>query len=222
MFPKIAQKLLRVGTIILKIKFVKEVFLVKKFLTALLSALMIFTLTACGTSEEKNSAETSTPVAEKEFLVAYFSATGTTKTLAENVAEVLGADLYEIKPAVPYTTEDLNWRDETTRATVEQRDEKFRTELADKDAKISDYKNIIVAFPIWWGVEPRIIDTFIESYDFSGKIVIPICTSGGSDIGSSGDNLKALAPSANFLQGKSFMKNVSKDEIKNYFNSLGL
>ena len=200
----------------------------KKILTALMSVLMILTLTACGGSDEKKSAATETSTAtapvttEKKFLVAYFSATGTTKTLAENVAKVLDADLYEIKPKVPYTETDLNWRDETTRATVEQRDEKVRPELADKDAKISDYKNIVVAFPIWWGVEPRIIDTFIESYDFGGKTVIPICTSGGSDIGSSGDNLKTLAPSADFKTGKCFFKNFSEDEIKNYFDSLRL
>ena len=201
----------------------------KKILTALMSVLMILTLTACGGTDEKKSAATETSTAtapaatEKKFLVAYFSATGTTKTLAENVAKVLDADLYEIKPAVPYTTEDLNWRDETTRATVEQRDEKVRPELADKDAKISDYKNIVIAFPIWWGVEPRIIDTFIESYDFSGKTVIPICTSGGSDIGSCSDNLKALAtPSADFKTGKSFFKKFDEDAIKNYFDSLGL
>ena len=196
----------------------------KKFLILLMSALMILSLTACGGVEEKNSAaENQTPATEKKFLVAYFSCTSTTKTLAENVAEVLGADLYEIKPETAYTAEDLNWRDETTRATVEQRDEKSRPALADKNANISGYKNIIIAFPIWWGVEPRIIDTFIESYDFSGKTVIPIATSGQSEIGSSGDNLKALAsPSADFKDGKSFVKNTSKDEVKKFFDSLGL
>ena len=196
----------------------------KKILTALMSVLMILTLTACGGSEEKNSAATTaTPTAEKKFLVAYFSCTGTTKILAENVAEVLGADLYEIKPEVAYTSEDLNWRDETTRATVEQRDEKSRPALADKNANISNYKNIVIAFPIWWGVEPRIIDTFIESYDFSGKTVIPIATSEQSEIGSSGENLKALAsPSADFKNGKSFVKNTSKDEVKKFFDDLGL
>ena len=195
----------------------------KKFLIVLMSALMIFTLTACGGTEEKNSAtETSTPATEKKFLVAYFSCTGTTKTLAENAAEVLGADLYEIKPEVAYTAEDLNWRDETTRATVEQRDEKSRPGLADKNANISNYKNIIIAFPIWWGVEPRIIDTFIESYYFSGKTVIPIATSGQSEIGSCADNLKLLAPTANVIQGKSFVKNTAKDEVKKFFDSLGL
>lgn len=198
----------------------------KKILTALMSVLMILTLTACGGTADKKSAETSTAApaeTKKETLVAYFSCTGTTKNLAENVAKVLDADLYEIKPKVPYTETDLNYKDETSRSTVEQRDEKFRTEIADKDAKIADYKNIVVAFPIWWGVEPRIIDTFIESYDFGGKTVIPICTSGGSDIGSCGDNLKTLAtPSAEFKIGKCFFKNNSTDEIKNYFDSLGL
>ena len=169
----------------------------KKILTLLLSAFMIFTLTACGSDGEKNSAQEKTSASEtekqtsnstptKKNLVVYFSCTGKTKTLAENAAEVLQADLYEIKPEVAYTAEDLNWRDETTRATVEQRDESARPALADKNAPVSDYQNIIIAFPIWWGIAPRIIETFVETYDLSGKNIIPICTSGGSDIGTSG------------------------------------
>ena len=200
----------------------------KKIFTLLLSALTIFTLTACGTAnEEKNSAEpakeTATTSSDKKILVAYFSCTDTTKTLAENAAEVLNADLYEIKPEIPYTAEDLNWHDETTRATVEQRDEKVRPALADKNANIANYETIIIAFPIWWGVAPRIIDTFVESYDFSGKNILPICTSGGSDIGASADYLKTITNgAASWKSGKCFFKNVDKDEVKNYFDNLKL
>ena len=202
----------------------------RKIFTILLSMLMIFTLTACG-SEEKNSAEpakensaaVTTNSGDKKILVAYFSCTNTTKTLAENAAEVLNADLYEIKPKVTYTAEDLNWKDETTRATVEQRDEHARPELAETNADFSQYQTVVIAFPIWWGVAPRIIDTFVETYDFSGKTIIPICTSGGSDIGTSADYLKQIAKgSPSWRDGKCFMKNGTKDNLKEYFNGLGL
>ena len=199
----------------------------KKIFSILMMALMIFTLTGCGEVAEDKTAE---PAKEspataptKKVLVAYFSCTGTTKTLAENAAEVLQADLYEIKPEVPYTEKDLNWRDETTRATVEQRDESSRPALADKNAPVAQYETIVIAFPIWWGIAPRIIDTFVESYDFSNKKIIPICTSGGSEVGASADYLKSLASdSATWFDGKSFFKNGTKDDLKNYFDSLGL
>ena len=201
----------------------------KKIFMVLLSALMIFTLTACGEvvedkkSEPAKETSAAAPESSKKTLVAYFSCTGTTKKLAESAAEILQADLYEIKPETPYTETDLNWRDETTRATVEQRDEKFRVPLADKNAPVADYENIIIAFPVWWGVAPRIIDTFVETYDFSGKKIIPICTSGGSDIGTSADYLKQIAKgNPTWLDGKCFFKNANKDEIKDYFKSLGL
>ena len=194
----------------------------KKFLSIFLAAFIVLSVTACS-SEEKNSAEGSSPPDKNKILVAYFSATGNTKTLAETAAEVLGADLYEIKPEFPYTEEDLDYKDETKRATVEQRDEKTRPALADKNAPVDKYGTIVLAFPIWWGIEPRIIDTFVETYNLSNKTIIPICTSGGSGIGSSGENLKALAsPTAEWKNGKSFSKNFSKDEVKNFFDDLGL
>mgnify|MGYP002623125390 CR=1 FL=1 len=198
----------------------------RKLFTILLSTLMIFTLTACGGSEEKNSSQEDVAEIEilpdkNKILVAYFSCTGTTKNLAETAAEILGADLYEIKPEIPYTETDLDHRDETTRATVEQRDEKNRPALADKNAPIEKYGTIVLAFPIWWGIEPRIMDTFVETYDLSNRTIIPIATSGSSEIGAGGDNLKALAsPSAEWKVGKSFKKNISKDEVKQFFDEL--
>ena len=102
----------------------------------------------------------------------------------------MGADLYEIRPEQPYTSQDLNYNDETTRATVEQKDDKARPALADKNAKIVDYETIVLAYPIWWGQAPRIMDTFVESYDFTNKKITAICTSGGSDIGSSAGYLE--------------------------------
>lgn len=194
----------------------------RKIFLVLMSVMMIL-LAGCGEEEKVAAPEPSKAVdtSSQKFLVAYFSCTGTSKKLAEYSAEVLNADLYEIKPEIPYSETDLNWRDETTRATVEQRDEKVRPALADKNANIADYQNIVLVFPIWWGNAPRIIDTFVESYDFSGKTVIPICTSSSSEIGTSAEYLQTLtSKSATWKHGKSFYKKFSKDDVKNYFDNL--
>jgi len=118
-------------------------------------------------------------------LVAYFSATGLTAQAAKTLAEAEGADLYEIKPEVPYTKADLNWEDPASRCSVEMKDGTSRPGLADQEAPVANYDVVFVGFPIWWGVAPRIIETFLESYDFSGKKIIPFCTSGGSGVGRS-------------------------------------
>ena len=116
-------------------------------------------------------------------LVAYFSAGGTTKRAAEKLAAAADGDLYEIKPAVPYTSADLNWQDKHSRSSVEMNDRSFRPELADKDADIASHDRIFLGFPIWWYVAPTIINTFLESYDFTGKEIILFATSGGSGFG---------------------------------------
>lgn len=196
----------------------------------ILTVLMAMGLTGCGTesgkAEEKpaaaNTQQAKPAEAKGKILVAYFSATGHTKTLAETAAKALGADLYEIRPEQPYTSQDLNYNDETTRATVEQKDDKARPALADKNAKIADYETIVLAYPIWWGQAPRIMDTFVESYDFSGKKMTAICTSGGSDIGSSADYLEKLAKGkAQWKPGKLFSPQASAEEIKGWFSGLG-
>jgi multimeric flavodoxin WrbA len=123
-------------------------------------------------------------------LVAYFSASGVTAKVAKEVAYAVSGDLYEIKPKVPYTKEDLNWMDKKSRSSVEMSDKSFRPELADKDAKIENYDTILIGFPIWWYVAPTIINTFLESYDFSGKKIVLFATSGGSSFGKTVDELK--------------------------------
>ena len=135
-------------------------------------------------------------------LVAYFSASGTTKRTAERLAEAAGADLYEIRPAVPYTPADLNWMDKKSRSTIEMQDPSFRPELADRAADIASHDRIFLGFPIWWYVEPRIVDTFLERSDFSGKTVIPFATSGGSGIEKAERSLKSHCPQANWKKGK--------------------
>ena len=204
----------------------------KKILLLCVSLLVVLGIMGCGSDKGKaevkpdtksqTTTETSAPAAKSKILVAYFSATGNSKQLAENTAKALGADLYEIRPAKPYTREDLNYNDETTRATVEQKNDSARPELADNNAPISDHETIILVHPIWWGQAPRIMDTFVESYDFTGKNMTNICTSGGSDIGTSGDYLQKLTKgTANWKSGKLFNKDASEAEINSWFKILG-
>ena len=135
-------------------------------------------------------------------LVAYFSASGTTARVAETLARAASADLFEIAPADPYTAADLDWTDRSSRSTKEMNDGANRPALAVDAPPLDDYDTIFVGFPIWWYVEPRIVDTFLERYDFSGKTVIPFATSGGSGIEKAERSLKSHCPQANWKKGK--------------------
>ena len=150
-------------------------------------------------------------------LVAYFSASGTTKKTAELLAEAAGADLYEITPKVAYTKADLNWMDKKSRSSVEMNDKKFRPEIEDKDANIAEYDEIILGFPIWWYVAPTIVNTFLEKFDFSGKKVVLFATSGGSGFGNTVKELQPSAPNTEFVEGKILN---SKSEIEKFAKSL--
>ena len=145
-------------------------------------------------------------------LVAYFSASGTTRKVAEMIATAAEADLYEIVPKQPYSKADLNWMDKKSRSSVEMSDKKFRPEITDTDAQIDRYDEIILGFPIWWYVAPTIINTFLESYDFTGKKIILFATSGGSGFGNTVSELKPSAPNAVIVEGKVFNK-TTKEEI---------
>jgi flavodoxin len=164
----------------------------------------------------------STTNTDTKVLVAYFSATNNTRPLAEYVADAAGADLYEITPAVPYTSADLNYNDSSTRATVEQNDASARPAISGSVENMADYDVVFIGYPIWWGQAPRIISTFLESYDLSGKTIIPFCTSGSSGIGSSATNLHSLAPNANWLAGQRFSSGTSRDTMVNWVNSMEL
>ena len=155
-------------------------------------------------------------------LVAYFSASGATRKLATNLAEVVGADVYEIKPEVKYTGKDLNWNNSNSRSSVEMQDPTSRPALADKNANIADCDVIYIGFPIWWYVAPHIINTFLESYDFSGKTIVLFATSGGSGFGETVKNLQPSAPSAKFIQGQVFRSNTDKNTLKNWVDGLKL
>jgi len=171
-------------------------------------------------SEESSDTAATEADAHSDVLVAYFSATGTTKGVAERIAAVTGGDLYEILAAEPYTDDDLNYNDRSSRSTSEQNDKNARPEIGSEDISLEGYTTIYLGFPIWWGEEPRILDTFVEKYSFEGITVIPFCTSGGSGIGRSGPNMEALAGSGTWLEGKRFSGNVSEADLQSWIDGL--
>ena len=147
-------------------------------------------------------------------LVAFFSASGVTRQVAQKLAAAAQADLYEIKPAVPYTQADLNWRDKSSRSSVEMQNLAIRPQLADTDAKIEQYDRILLGYPIWWYMAPTIINTFLESYDFSGKSIILFATSGGSGFGKSVKELSPSCPNAMIREGRMLNGNPSEQELR--------
>lgn len=153
-------------------------------------------------------------------LVAYFSASGVTARAAKALAQAVEGTLYEIKPAVPYTSADLNWMDKTSRSSVEMKDRSFRPPLADRDAPVADCDTIYLGFPIWWGVAPTVVNTFLEAYDFSGKTVVLFATSGGSGMGRTADALKPSYPGAVLKNGGLLSGKISPDALKRWVEKL--
>ena len=152
----------------------------------------------------------------KKVLVAYFSATGITEKLANTLAKATGGDIFEIKPEKPYTSEDLDWTNTQSRSSVEMRDKHCRPAIASKLEDISAYEVVFVVFPVWWYREPSIVDTFLESYDFSGKTVVPFATSGGGPIGNSANNMKLVAPKSTIPEGECFPADTQEDVLKKW------
>lgn len=223
--------------------------MMKKTITILLSLVMILGLAACGNSAsqteqpsmEENSVESSGTDAENtdnpeiqqegtdapdmqesKILVTYFSATGTTKGVAEHIANGLNADIYEIVPEEPYTDEDLDYNDNNSRTTIEMNDPDARPTISGSVENMEQYDIVFIGYPIWWGEAPRIVSTFVESYDFSGKTIVPFCTSGGSGMGSSASNLEQLTNGAQWLSGERLSGSDSQDEVMEWVNGLGL
>ena len=161
-------------------------------------------------------------VNNSDTLVIYFSRTGNTEKIAQYLIELTGADSYVIEAAVPYTDADIKYQDDNCRANKEQNDKTVRPEIANPIASIDSYDTIFLGYPIWWGQEPRIIDTFLESYDFSDKTLIPFCTSGSSGIGTSEKNIKALVSIGNQLEGKRFPSSATKEDVKVWYDTLPL
>ena len=173
-------------------------------------------------TEEKNESTETHESADSNTLVVYFSRTGNTEKIAEYLIELTNADSYVIEAAVPYTDEDIEYNNNSCRANQEQNDKSVRPEIANPIASIDSYDTIFLGYPIWWGQEPRIIDTFLESYDFSDKTVIPFCTSGSSGISTSEKNISELVTIGTHLEGKRFAAGASKDEVKEWYDTLNL
>lgn len=153
-------------------------------------------------------------------LVAYFSASGVTAKVAEKLSEAIGADLYAIEPEVPYTKADLDWMDKKSRSTIEMNNPASRPAIAGKRDNMNDYDTVFVGFPIWWYVAPTIINTFLESYDLTGKTIIPFATSGGSDMGKTNEKLLPSCKGAKLLNGKVFKASISGADLAKWAEGL--
>ena len=223
----------------------------KRLFSCLLASTMALSLAACGgsdsaasgqtaeeqTQEETTSpADTSTDTAAPEdsggdtaadsgnVLVVYYSATGNTETVANYIAEATGGDIFEITPAEPYTDDDLNWTDENSRVTREHEDESLRdVELTTTQVENWDsYDTVFIGYPIWWGIAAWPVDGFVEANDFTGKTVIPFCTSSSSGLGESGELLAELAGTGDWQEGQRFRSSASQEDINEWVDSLGL
>ena len=180
-----------------------------KKIVLVMAALLAISLSACSKGEKTKESK------QMKVLVAYFSASGVTEGMAKQLADVTDGDLHKIQPAQPYTEADLDWRDKQSRSTLEMQDKNSRPAITDKLTNMQDYDVIYVGFPIWWYTAPTIINTFMESYDFKGKTVIPFATSGGSDIKKACEDLKAAYPDVNWKEGK-LLNRASKDDLKKW------
>ena len=156
----------------------------------------------------------------RKVLVAYFSASGVTKKVAEGIASAVNGDLFEIEPEVAYTSADLNWMDKKSRSSIEMNDKDFRPAMVKKELNLSQYESILLGFPIWWYVAPTIINTFLESYDLTGKTIIPFATSGGSGMGETNEKLQPSCPNSKLIEGKVFKAHTSKVEITSWADAL--
>lgn len=211
----------------------------KKIFAFLLAAVMLFALAACsgGNTKTESNSNTDSPdetqaaepsespkpeTEDSKILVAYFSATGNTEGIAQQLAEGLGADLYEIVPETPYTSDDLNYNDSNSRSSVEMDDPDARPEISGAVENMGQYDVVLIGYPIWWGEAPRIMSTFIESYDFSGKTLAAFCTSSSSGFGSSDSALREAADSASWLDGIRFSSGASSEDILEWANGLGI
>ncbi len=175
-------------------------------------------------TEETNAEETDTAEAEGKTLVAYYSATGNTKAVAEMIAEALGADTFEITPAEPYTSEDLNWTDDSSRVSQEYSDPSLRTvELtADTVENWDSYDTVFIGYPIWWGIAAWPVDSFVSANDFTGKTVIPFCTSSSSGLGESGQLLEELAGSGDWQEGQRFRSGAVEADVSKWLEDIGM
>ena len=153
-----------------------------------------------------------------KVLVSYFSASGVTKRVAEKIAKAINGDLFEIEPTQKYTSEDLDWTNKQSRSSLEMSNRTFRPKIKEKKINLSNYNTILIGFPIWWGVCPTVVNTFIESKDFTGKTLIPFCTSGGSGMSYAENDLRKTYPNYNWKEGKRLTGRENNEDLKNWIN----
>ena len=213
----------------------------KKLTAILLAFVMVFALAACTAGTESTERDGNTGSSQNtedqsatpskagnesdksgKILVAYFSATGNTEGVAQKLADGLGADLYEITPSEPYTDEDLNYNNSKSRSSVEMNDPSARPAISGTVANMEQYDVVFIGYPIWWGESPRIMSTFIESYNFSGKTLAAFCTSASSGFGNSDSALRSAAKGAKWLEGRRFSAGASADDVLAWANGLGI
>lgn len=216
----------------------------KKLTALFLAVIMVFAFAACSgntantdseaskpensanaqsnTQNDSDNSQTDSSADSVKILVSYFSATNTTEGVANTIADSVNADLYEIVPEQPYTNADLNYNDDNSRSTIEMNNPNARPAISGTVENMDQYDIVFIGYPIWWGDAPRILSTFVESYDFSGKTIVPFCTSGGSGVGSSAENLENLTSGATWLDGERLNGNASASSITDWIDSLGL
>lgn len=209
----------------------------KKLASILLGLMFVFSFTACSNSSDNNTSTSQTTNTQTDtsksadentqnskILVVYYSATGSTKTVAETIANTSKADLFEITPVDPYSDEDLNWTNDNSRVSIEHNDESKRDIPLTKTTpnNWADYETVFIGYPIWWGIAAWPVNNFVKSNDFSGKTVIPFCTSSSSGLGQSGKLLSDMAGTGNWQNGERFSSDVSSSNVESWVNSLGL
>ena len=216
----------------------------KKITSILLALVLVFSFAACSNnsdnSESTANSTTSTPAGKQstdessdnntdsssnsKILVVYYSATGSTKAVADTIADTTGADLFEITPVVPYTSDDLNWTNDNSRVSVEHNDESKRDVPLTKTTpdNWADYDTVFIGYPIWWGIAAWPVNNFVEGNDFTGKTVIPFCTSSSSGLGQSGDLLADMAGTGNWQDGERFSSGASSSKVESWVNGLDL
>ena len=158
----------------------------------------------------------------KKILISYFSCSNVTKKLAKLISEVTKGDLFEIKPAIPYTNADLDWTNRDSRSSIEMKDHSSRPEIEEKLSNMTEYDVIFVGFPIWWYIAPTIINTFLESYDFSGKTIVPFCTSGGSGVGQTDEKLHVSCPNSVNWKPAKLLNRATKSDIEKWIETLAI
>lgn len=216
----------------------------KKLTSILLALVLVFSFAACSNNSDNSASTanstTSVPTgtqstdessdnnadrsSNSKILVVYYSATGSTKAVAETIADTTGADLFEFTPVDPYTSDDLNWTDDNSRVSIEHNDESKRDVPLTKTTpdNWADYDTVFIGYPIWWGIAAWPVNNFVKGNDFSGKTVIPFCTSTSSGLGQSGDLLADMAGTGNWQDGERFSSGASSSKVESWVNGLDL